>query len=370
MLLCYIWHQNQQTGHVSVELHQTEQNNHLFPTTTTMKPLSAADTNHILTLLDSGLSGEQISSQTGLSNATISRIRSRHRPYLTKAPGGHPAKLSDANIQHALRLIGSGRAENAVQVTKVLQDIVNQPLSAQTVRNGMKKEGMKAVVKRKRPLLTKRHMRDRLDFAIAHKDWTVEDWRKVVWSDETKINRLGSDGRKWVWKKAGEGLSERLVEGTKKFGGGSLMMWGCMMWEGVGYGCKIDGRMDGDLYVKILEDELQESLKLYKKSPEDIIFQQDNDPKHTSKKASKWFEDHGYQVLLWPSQSPDLNPIEHLWRHLKARVTDYDVPPKGILELWDRVQKEWDGIGQEVCQNLIESMPRSCLKAKGGYTKY
>ena len=98
MLLCYIWHQNQQTGHVSVELHQTEQNNHLFPTTTTMKPLSAADTNHILTLLDSGLSGEQISSHTGLSNATISRIRSRHCPYLTKAPGVHPAKLSDANI--------------------------------------------------------------------------------------------------------------------------------------------------------------------------------------------------------------------------------------------------------------------------------
>jgi hypothetical protein len=114
----------------------------------------------------------------------------------------------------------------------------------------MKKVEMKAVVKRKRPLLTKRHMKERLDFAIAHKDWTVEDWKRVVWSDETKINRLGSDGRKWVWKKAGEGLSERLVKGTKKFWGGSLMMWGCMMWEGVGYGCKIDGRMDGDLYVR------------------------------------------------------------------------------------------------------------------------
>src|SRR3954451_647967 len=77
---------------------------------------------------------------------------------------------------------------------------------------------MKAVVKRKKPLLTKKHMKERLDFAIAHKDWTVEDWKRVVWSDETKINRLGSDGRKWVWKKAGEGLSERLVKGTKKFG--------------------------------------------------------------------------------------------------------------------------------------------------------
>jgi hypothetical protein len=338
-----------------------------------MKPLSTADSNHILFLLNSGYSGEQISSQTGFSTATISRLRSRHCPYHTKSPGGRPSKLSDVDIRHAIRLIGSGKAENAVQVTRSLQNITNQPLSAQTVRNSMKKEGMKAVVKKKRPLLSKKHMRDRLDFAIAHKDWTTEDWKKIVWSDETKINRLGSDGRKWVWKKAGEGLSERLVEGTKKFGGGSLMMWGCMMWDGVGYSCKIDGRMDADLYVQILEEDLQASIQHYGKTADDIIFQQDNDPKHTSKKAKNWFEDHDYQVLLWPSQSPDLNPIEHLWGHLKRRMADYEVPPKGILELWERVEEEWNKIPAEVCQNLIESMPRrveAVIKAKGGYTKY
>ena len=55
----------------------------------------------------------------------------------------------------------------------------------------------------------------------------MEDWKKVVWSDEIRINCQGSDGRKWVWKKAGEGLSDRLVEGTRKFGGGSVMVWVC-----------------------------------------------------------------------------------------------------------------------------------------------
>jgi len=54
---------------------------------------------------------------------------------------------------------------------------------------------MKAVVKTKKLLLTKRHRKERLDFALAHQDWTVEDWKTVVWSDETKINRLGSDGK-------------------------------------------------------------------------------------------------------------------------------------------------------------------------------
>ena len=65
------------------------------------------------------------------------------------------------------------------------------------------------------------YRRERLDFAISHKYWTVDDWKRVVWSDKTKI--------KWAWKKAGEGHSDRIVEGTVKFGSGSLMMWGCMM---------------------------------------------------------------------------------------------------------------------------------------------
>ena len=67
-----------------------------------------------------------------------------------------------------------------------------------------------------------------MDFSLSHKDWTREDWKKVLWLDETKINHLGSDGRQWVWKKDGEGLSDRWVQGTKKFEGGYLMMWGCM----------------------------------------------------------------------------------------------------------------------------------------------
>ena len=115
---------------------------------------------------------------------------------------------------------------------------------------------MKAVVKKKRSLLSQRHRRERLDFAIAHQDQTIEVWKKVVWSDETKINCLGSDGKEWVWKKAGERLSDRIVKRTIKFGGGSLMIQDCMLWEGVGYRYKIDRRMDKELYTQILEDEL------------------------------------------------------------------------------------------------------------------
>ena len=112
----------------------------------------------------------------------------------------------------------------------------------------------------------------------------------------------------------------------------------------MGFACNIDGRMDGELYTKILQDEIQESLAFYGKDPSAAIFQQDNYPKHKSKLAMTWLEDHGFKVLLWPAQSPDLNPIEHLWEHLKRRLGEYDRAPSGILELWERVQVEWDNI--------------------------
>jgi len=79
----------------------------------------------------------------------------------------------------------------------------------------------------------------------------MDDWKCVIWSDETKINHIGSDRRKWAWKKAEKGLSDRLVEGIVKFEGGSVMMWGCMTWNGVGMACKMDGKMDANLYVQI-----------------------------------------------------------------------------------------------------------------------
>jgi hypothetical protein len=88
----------------------------------------------------------------------------------------------------------------------------------------LKQHSFKAVTKKKKPLLTAVHRKKRLAFALKHREWTVEDWKRVMWSDETKINRIGSDGKQWVWKKAGDGLIEREVQGTVKFGGGNIMV--------------------------------------------------------------------------------------------------------------------------------------------------
>ena len=89
-------------------------------------------------------------------------------------------------------------------------------------------------------------------------------------------------------------------------------MQGYMTWEGVGFASKIDGRIDGGLYLQILKDELQQTLEYYGLNPPDIIFQQDNDPKHTCRLVKNWLEEQEFRTMVWPAQSPNLNPIEHL----------------------------------------------------------
>ena len=128
----------------------------------------------------------------------------------------------------------------------------------------------------------------------------MEDWTRVIWSDETKINRIGSDGRMYVWKKAGKPLQNKKVQGTVK------MVCGCMGWNGGGILAEVEGRMDDEMYVSILEDNV---LSMENSEIPEESFQQDNDSKHSYKWAQNWFKSQGIRLLDWPAQSPDPSPV-------------------------------------------------------------
>ena len=146
-----------------------------------------------------------------------------------------------------------------------------------------------------------------------------------------------------------------------------------MTTHGVSNVAKIDGRMNEEMYCDILEQNLSPTVDSFSMDKDQLIFQQDNGPKHTSKRARKWLEDKRLSLLPWPPQSPDLNPIKHLWDIVKRRLNAYPSNPAGIQELWQRIQTEWPKIGKDDCMKLIESMPnrvQAVLKAKGGFTTY
>ena len=166
----------------------------------------------------------------------------------------------------------TGKASNAVQATHFINTIISTPVSSRTVRNILKETSLKAMVKKRKPLLSVSHRKRRLAFALKYQHWTVEDWKRVLWSDETKINRIGSDGQEYVWKRKGEGLTSREIPGTVKFGGGSLMVWGYIGWNGVGVLSEVEGRMDAEQYVAILEGGLLQSMEDSEFSADEVIF--------------------------------------------------------------------------------------------------
>ncbi len=170
----------------------------------------------------------------------------------------------------------------------------------------------------------------------------------------------------------------RHIKQNYKHGGGSIMIWSCITCVGVGWMCKIDSTMDGELYKEILQDELEKSIEMVCKQTglrrDQIVFQHDNDSKHRSIPVKEYLKSQEYEVLDWPSQSLDLNPIKHMWALTKRKLNEYETPPKGIRELFERITDVWyNKITKEDCLRVIDSMPDRCkavIKAKGRWTDY
>jgi transposase len=131
--------------------------------------------------------------------------------------------------------------------------------------------------------------------------------------------------------------------------------------------------MDSELNIKILQEELCETIEYYDYNPEEIIFQQDNASVHSSKVTKDALNDLNIEVMDWPAQSPDLNPIEHFWSHVARELKRRTGILKSKDELWDELQNILEETNLELCRKLIGSMPRrviDVIKAKGGYTKW
>ena len=102
-----------------------------------------------------------------------------------------------------------------------------------------------------------------------------------------------------------------------------------------------------------------------------FTFQQGNDPKHTDKTMQEQLRDNSVNVLAWPSQSPDLNPIKHLWTDLKMAV--HRRSPSNLTELERICREEWQKIHKFRCAKLVASYPRrlkAVITAKDASTKY
>jgi transposase len=282
---------------------------------------------------------------------------------------GRPRKLTTRAAKRIVRRVCDNPRLTAKELqTELEEDGVT--VSKQTISRTLHQSGLKGCRPRKTPLLKARHVKARLDFAKGHLDKEKSFWEHVLWSDETKIELFGHNDVQRVWRKKGEAFVPKNTVPTVKHGGGSIMLWGCFAANGTGELVRIDGIMDKEKYVSILEANLKKSARLLGLGRH-FWFQQDNDPKHTSALAKKWFKTNRIKVLDWPSMNPDLNPIENLWRELKLRVQARK--PKTLDQLEAFCKEEWINISPEVCERLVINYKKrllSIINSKGHAINY
>uniref|UniRef100_A0A7I4YQF3 DDE_3 domain-containing protein n=1 Tax=Haemonchus contortus TaxID=6289 RepID=A0A7I4YQF3_HAECO len=322
--------------------------------------------------LHAGLTSRQVSEIQGVTIRCIQRIWKKYKDTGSVEVKKHPgaarttSRLVDRNI---VRLARNDPRLTAAEILREISTPEGPNPSLSTVQRRLREAGLFGQRPAKKPLISAKNRKARLDWAQAHKNWTVRQWRKVIWSDESKFLLFGTDGIKFVRRPVGTRYHPSYQLPTVKGGGGSVMVHGSFCGKGVGPLHRIEGKMDAKMYLNIMETVIWPFFR--STARRGFIFQQDNDPKHKSKLLTKWFRDNDVPLLTWPSQSPDLNPIEHLWERLEHQVKG--LRARNEHEKFLQLKTAWENIPQEEIDKLIESMPRRCqavIDARGYATKY
>jgi len=228
-------------------------------------------------------------------------------------------------------------------------------VSRRTVINRLHSNNYDYKLPRTRFMLTDTHKANRLQWALENQ---TTNWEKVIFSDESSIWK-GSRGRK-RWINSTTDVIERTVKYPIK-----RHIWGCISLSGIKSMHIFQGIMDAKKYIEILQIGL---LGVYN---DKLIFQQDNDPKHTSKIAKEWFVENDIKCLKWPSSSPDLNPIENLWAILKGKVSKMRTLTS--IEFEQCIETEWNNIDSSIISNILKTMPiriEKVIKSKGEAIDY
>jgi len=209
---------------------------------------------------------------------------------------------------------------------------------------------------------------------------TAEDWRHVIWSDECYIYIGDKKGTVWVTRSVDEVFHEDCLVPTFKQSPIRVMVWGCILEGRKGPLVVLDypGGRGGGMTAKRYQDQVLNGPlhDFYQEMSEErgiVVFQEDGAPSHRAKSTCEWLDRNGIQSFPHPASSPDLNPIEPLWKTLKHLIRSRPHPPTNLFELKAAVREAWDQITPEDINSHVKDMGNrvaAVLASNGGHTLY
>lgn len=249
------------------------------------------------------------------------------------------------------------------------------------IRNAFYRHGYRRFHARRKPPITETNRRKRLAWAREHEHWTIDQWRNVLWTDETWVTG-GHHRRVWVTRRPGEEFNENcIVERHVRKSG--WMFWGSFcgiglngLLKGPAFFWEKDwGSIGEDTYREHTIPVIDEWIRAARAQGHEILFMQDNAPGHKAAGTTADLRARGITILEWPPFSPDLNPIESVWNKMKDYIQIHhglvEKPSRTQLRQWTR--EAWDAVEEEYLEDLLQSMPQRCrdvIDANGMHTKW
>lgn len=305
----------------------------------------------------------QLALKHGVSRTTI---RNYYQKYLARVPfnefrrPGRPPRIQKSH--HAwIGRRASNRAKrlSTAALAEEIRSTFGVIVSPETIRRKLRSLGYRSAKPVVKPLLTAAHKEKRVSWC---KDNAQTDWNSVLFTDEASFEVGGWKGRQWC-RRGTRPIVEKMKFPHK------VMVWGGISSKGKTPLFFIDGTLTGSGYIELLRTHYLPWKR--SKRIAGLIFQQDNAPCHTAKVGKAFMDSKRMQVLDWPPNSPDLNPIENLWAHLKFKVAQR--APTTKEELKRVLVEEWESISQEAIDKFIGNMSDriyACMFARGGHTNF
>ena len=135
-------------------------------------------------------------------------------------------------------------------------------LSVSTIKRRLKEGNLNGQVVRKKPLISEVNVQARLKYALSKRHWTADQWLKVMWSDESPFSLFPKCGKVYVRRRPGEEFQPQCLKPTAKDGGGSIMVWGCVSGTGMSRLKRLEGKVDAEVYYRILCHQMGPTMKL------------------------------------------------------------------------------------------------------------
>ena len=315
----------------------------------------------------------EISKIVGVSISTISRIMKMKKETGSVTPKrkgkcGRKRKTTPKDDAYLIR--------ESVKDPRKTSDAIKTTLGekgieiSSTVRRRLLEVGRKAYHPVKKQLLTKTMKTKRYKWGLKYKNWTKEDWRRVIFSDETHMFVQGQRNqhvrRSQNEKIRNAHIDQRVKHPQKK------MFWGCFSFYGIGSLHPVEGMMRSQQYIEVVQRRvIPEMNRLFPDGSG--VFQQDLAPCHTSKQVKKFMNENHIKLLECPRNSRDLHLIENLWSICKQRLRTMDCTSKEkLIQALIQVRYKYPQILKD-CSKLVDSMPKRIkmlLNNRGGHIMY